>query len=120
MELEVPANRPIKVGLSRDGYGKMEKETVVTRSGETLDITMQRSEVAYVSVTVRPAQAFVYVNRKPIGRSPIERYEIPANKQVEILAYDDVSGLQDSEKVLMKPDATRTIELFLRSRKTSR
>jgi serine/threonine-protein kinase len=119
-EIEVPANRPVKITLWREGYAKVEKETVTTRSGEVIDVTLERTDIAYISVTVRPAQAFIYIDRKPIGRSPIEKHPIPANKQIEILAYDDVSGLQDSEKVLVKPDTTRPVELFLRSRSGSR
>jgi hypothetical protein len=119
-EIDVPANQQVTIGLWREGYAKTERVTAVTRNGETIDSTLERTDIAYVSVTVRPAQAFVYVDRKPIGRSPIERYPIPANKQVEILAYDDVSGLQDRENVVAKPDTTRSVEMFLRSRSGNR
>lgn len=119
-EIDVPANKPVKITLWREGYAKVEKETVTTKAGDVMDVTLERADIAYINVTVRPAQAFVYIDRKPIGRSPIERHPVPANKQIEILAYDDVSGLQDSEKIVVKPDTTRPIELFLRSRTGNR
>lgn len=120
-EIEVPINKPLKIILSKQGYAHHQTETVFNKDGESIDATLQRADFAFINIRVRPAPALIYLDRRYIGRSPIEKLQIPANKEVEILAYDQVSGAQDSEKITVKADVTKDVDLFLRrSTKKSR
>lgn len=114
-QVELPANKSVKIMLNRRGYSPYETDFVAQYEGQEFRGVLTKRREAYVTVKARPGNPIIYIDRKPVSKNgEIVEYPVKPDTEVLVQAFDPERNLMDYRKVTVKENSVLNIELFVR------
>ncbi|MCC6278056.1 MAG: serine/threonine protein kinase [Oligoflexia bacterium] len=115
-EVKVPAGKPFRIGLKRQGFIPYYKDYQIDKAGQEFAATLQKAAVGYLNIEVSPSHNVdIYVNgQKLVEKSPIRRYAVPAGTVIQVRALNPYNDASDQKTLSLKQDTEQTVRLFLR------
>ncbi|MEQ1875023.1 MAG: serine/threonine-protein kinase [Bdellovibrionia bacterium] len=103
------------LSLRKEGYSPHKQDLVAPRQGDSLKVTLTRTDIGYITITVRPTDAVtIYVDENELQeRPPVNRYPVRAGKRVKVRAFDPLTRASAEKTVVVRPDTNQDVNLFL-------
>lgn len=113
----VRPNSSFVVTLRKDNYLPYTKQLSAKANGQQFRATLQKAQVGYISVDVRPGQAELSINGVKLSeKPPLKKYAVPANETILIRAYNPTSGAEATQSIAVKQDTHQQLTLFLKKK----
>jgi hypothetical protein len=104
------------VTVRKDGFQDLSQTIKADRSGQTFSFSLTKMKMGYLTITVVPGGAPVYINdRKIADTSPVTRLPVPAMTQLNIKAIDTFTNTSGEQSITLRENAHQEITIFLKS-----
>lgn len=114
-EVELPANKQVKITFARKSYAPHEVDFAATKDGQEYSATLVKRKEGYINITARPGSPIIYIDKKPItNKGSVKEFAVKPDVEILIQAYDPVTKAQDVRRVTVKENSVINVELFLR------
>lgn len=120
-QVQIPANRDVKLNIEKTGYMPYESTVTASENGKTFRATLMggRTGVLNLSLINGGAAPEIEINGMKIAEQmPLKNYRLPAGVPVIIKVKNTFLGLKAERTVVLDENESKNLELILKPEKS--